>query len=149
VVQGLSPQALTFGTNPQALVDPTYRDTVLRIAEGFAKRTAVAKAIATVPPGPHHDQMVATITQQVGAQAVQQTQHLLGQLFEALRLSLATAIQQGFVTVLMFCGGVILAALFLKDVPLARHFRDESEGPGVQEVGDETGAPAPSGITGS
>jgi hypothetical protein len=74
---------------------------------------------------------------------------LLGQLFEALRLSLATAIQQGFVTVLAFCGGVILASLFLKDVPLAKHFRDESEGPCVQEAGDETGAPAPSGITGS
>jgi MFS family permease len=149
VVQGLSPQALTFGTNPQALVDPTYRDTVVRIAEGFAKRNAVAKAIATVPPGPHHDQMVTTVTQQVGAQAIQQTQHLLGQLFDALRLSLATAIQQGFVTVLVFCGGVILAALFLKDVPLAKHFRDESEGPGAQEAGDETGAPAPSSITGS
>lgn len=143
VVQGLSQEALTFGTNPQALVDPTYRDTVVRIAERFAKRTAVAKAIAAVPPGPHHDQTVAIITQQVGAQAVQQTQHLLRQLFEVLRLSLATAIGQGFVMVLVFCGGVILAALFLKDVPLARHFRDASEEPGAQEVGDETGAPAP------
>jgi len=121
----LTPAGLKFATDPQVLLNPTYHDTVVQTAEGFAKRSAAAKAAASVPPGPNHDQVVASITPHALAQAVQQTQHLLNQVFEALRLSLAVAIQRGFVAVLVFSGGVLLAALFLKDVPLAKEFRDE------------------------
>ena len=138
-VKQLTSQGLKFATNTQVLVNPTYRDTVVHTSEGFAVRSAVAQATAHVPPGPRHDQTVATITRQVTAQAIQQTQHLLNQVFDALRLSLAVTIQHSFVTVLIFCAGVLLAALFLKDVPLAKQFRDEA-GTGGEESKADTSA---------
>ena len=124
-VKQLTPAGLKFATNTQVLINPAYRDTVVQTAQGFAVHNAVAQATANVPAGPSHDQTVAAITQKVTAQAMQQTHALLFQVFDALRLSLADAIQHSFVTVLFFCGGVILAALFLKDVPLAKSFREE------------------------
>ena len=51
----------------------------------------------------------------------------------ALKLSLAVAIQHGFVTILFFCIATIVVAFFLKDVPLAKEFRED---PG--ETGAET-----------
>ncbi|HJT58144.1 MAG TPA: hypothetical protein VJ761_16690, partial [Ktedonobacteraceae bacterium] len=117
-VRQLTPAGLKFATNPQVLINPTYHDTVVKTAEGFA----VAQATSHIPPGPGHSQAVATAT----AQAIQQVQHLLNQVFDALRLSLAVAIQHGFVTILFFCIVTIVAAFFLKDVPLAREFRQES-----------------------
>ena len=124
-VKQLTPQGLKFATDPQALLNPTYRDTVVQTAQGFAKRVAATKVAASVPPGPNHDQIVASMTPHALAQAVQQTQVLLNQVFEALRLSLSVAIQKGFVAVLIFAVGVLLATFFLKDVPLAKEFRDE------------------------
>ncbi|MGI9057981.1 MAG: MDR family MFS transporter [Ktedonobacteraceae bacterium] len=125
-VKQLTPAGLKFATNTQVLINPTYRDTVVHTAEGFAVRNAVAQATANVPPGPNHDQTVAAIAQRVTAQTIQQTQHLLNQVFDALRLSLAVAIQHSFVAVLFFCGAVIIASIFLKDVPLAKNFREET-----------------------
>ncbi|MEO8957156.1 MAG: MDR family MFS transporter [Ktedonobacteraceae bacterium] len=125
-VKQLTPAGLKFATNTQVLINPTYRDTVVHTAEGFAVRNAVAQATANVPPGPNHDQTVAAIAQKVTAQTIQQTQHLLNQVFDALRLSLAVAIQHSFVAVLFFCGAVIIASIFLKDVPLAKNFREET-----------------------
>src|SRR5258707_373608 len=46
-VQRLTPAGLKFATNPQVLINPTYRDTVVKTAEGFA----LAKATANIPPG--------------------------------------------------------------------------------------------------
>lgn len=117
-VRQLTPQGLKFATNPQVLVNPTYHDTVVKTAEGFA----VAQATAHIPPGPEYNQAAAA----AAAQAIQQVQHLLNQVFEALKLSLAVAIQHGFVTILFFCIVTIVAAFFLKDVPLAKEFRQES-----------------------
>ncbi len=88
----------------------------MRTAESFAQKIAVAH----VPPGPQHNQVAAS----VAAQAVQQVQHLLNQVFEALRLSLALAIQHGLVAVLFFCAAAILATFFLKDVPQNRASTD-------------------------
>ncbi len=134
-IKQLTPEGLKFATNTQVLINPTYRDTVVHTAEGFAVRSAVAQATASVPAGPNHDQTVAAITQKVTAQTMQQTQHLLNQVFDALRLSLAVAIEHSFVAVLCFCGLVIIAAIFLKDVPLAKHFREEtSVTPGTNEA---------------
>jgi len=139
-VKQLTPAGLKFATNTQVLINPTYRDTVVHTAEGFAVRDAVAQATANVPPGPNHDQTVAAITQKVTAQTIQQTQHLLNQVFDALRLSLAVAIQHSFVAVLFFCGAVIIASIFLKDVPLAKNFREETSAtPGTNEA--DTSAP--------
>ena len=120
-VKQLTPAGLKFATNPQVLINSTYRDTVVKTAEGFAQRVAIAQATANIPPGPRHDQVAAA----AAAQAIQQTQHLLSQVFEALKLSLAVAIQHGFVTILFFCIATIVVAFFLKDVPLAKEFREE------------------------
>ena len=125
-VKQLTPAGLKFATNTQVLINPAYRDTIVHTAQTYAVHSAVAQATANVPAGPFHDQTVATITQKVTAQVMQQTHTLLFQVFDALRLSLAVAIQHSFVTVLIFCGGVILAALFLKDVPLSTNFREEA-----------------------
>ena len=111
-VKQLTPQGVKFATNPQALVNPTYRDTVVSTAKHFAAQSAVAQ----VPPGPQHDQVAAS----VAAQAMQQAQHLLDQVFAALKLSLAFAIQHGFIAVLVFCGVIIVATFFLKDVPMTQ-----------------------------
>ncbi|HYT42000.1 MAG TPA: hypothetical protein VEP90_06620, partial [Methylomirabilota bacterium] len=62
--------------------------------------------------------------------------HLLNQVFEALRLSLAVAIQHGFIAVLVFCGATILATFFLKDVPMSQQSGETSEESGAV-VGSE------------
>jgi EmrB/QacA subfamily drug resistance transporter len=118
----LTPAGLKFATNTEVLVSPAYRNTVVSTAKSFAVRDAVAKATAHIPPGPYHDQTVAAITQRVSAQVAQQVTHLLNQVFDALRLSLAVAIQHSFVATLIFCSGVIVAAIFLKDVPLRKSY---------------------------
>src|SRR2546421_3705913 len=123
VAHRLTPAGLKFATSPQALVNPAYRATVVSTAQRFAAQRAVAQ----VPPGPQHN----VIAQQVALQAMQQAQHLLNQVFEALRLSLAVAIQHGFIAVLVFCAATILAAFFLKDVPMVQQ---------SSEAFDETGA---------
>ncbi|WIG59248.1 MAG: putative MFS-type transporter [Ktedonobacterales bacterium] len=127
----LSPQALKFATDTQALVNPTYRDTVVHTAQQFA----VHFATLNMPPGTQRDAVAAQVSQQTAA--------LLQQVFAALRQSLATGIQHGFLTVLVFCVGVLVAAVFLKDVPLAKTFREEqSNGTGVQgDVASEYAAP--------
>jgi hypothetical protein len=111
-VKQLTPQGVKFATNPQVLVNPTYRDTVVSTAKHFAAQSAVAQ----VPPGPQHDQVATS----VAAQAMQQAQHLLDQVFAALKLSLAYAIQHGFIALLVFCGVIIVATFFLKDVPMTQ-----------------------------
>jgi EmrB/QacA subfamily drug resistance transporter len=138
-VRQLTPAGLKFAIDPQVLTNPVYKNTVVKTAEGFAAQSAAAKATAHIPPGPQHD----AVAHQAAAQAILQVQHMLDQVFAALQLSLAVAIQHGFVTVLVFCGGVLLASFFLKDVPLSKQFRDES---GTQKPGEEntvdTSAPA-------
>ncbi|HEX6479730.1 MAG TPA: MDR family MFS transporter [Ktedonobacteraceae bacterium] len=111
-VKQLTPQGVKFATNPQVLVNPTYRDTVVNTAKHFAAQSAVAQ----VPPGPQHDQIAAS----VATQAMQQAQYLLDQVFATLKLSLAFAIQHGFIAVLVFCGVIIVATFFLKDVPMTQ-----------------------------
>jgi hypothetical protein len=134
-VKQLTPAGLKFAANPQALIDPTYRDTVVKTAEGFA----VAQATSHIPPGPQHNQAAAA----AAAQAIQQTQHLLNQVFEALKFSLAVAIQHGFVTILFFCIATIVVAFFLKDVPLAKEFREESREKSSTETSEQDVSVAP------
>ncbi len=130
-VQQLTPEGIKYATDPQILVDATYRDTVVKTAVNFAKAKTVPKVVAQavqqaqVPPGPQHKAAVDAISQhvsaEVSAQVTAQVTHLLQQVFEALKQSLSVAIQHGFMTVLLFCGGVLLSALFLRDVPLKSH----------------------------
>ncbi len=138
-VQQLTPAGLKFATDPQVLTNPVYKATVIKTAEGFAAKVAAAKATANIPPGPQHD----AIAHQAAAQAILQVQHTLNQVFDALRLSLAVAIQHGFVAVLIFCVGILVASFLLKDVPLSKQFHEE---PGTQKPDAEkpadTSAPA-------
>ncbi len=109
-VQQLTPAGLKYATDPQVLVNSTYRNSIVQTAQHYAVQSAIAK----IPPGPQHNQMAASIA----AQVMQQVQHLLNQVFDALKISLTIAIQHGLVAVLVFSAAMILGALFLKDIPL-------------------------------
>jgi EmrB/QacA subfamily drug resistance transporter len=100
-VRRLAADGIAVAVNPQALVSPAYRQTLAR--------HALATAAARVPVGPRHDQLEVAVTWQA--------HQILQQVFEAFRFSLATAIQHGLLTVLLFCGGAFLAACFVRDAP--------------------------------
>jgi EmrB/QacA subfamily drug resistance transporter len=121
----LPPQALQYATNTQALINPTYRDTIVKTATNDAQKAAVSQAIAKIPAGPHHDQSVATTTQQVSTQVAHNVQQVLTQVFSALKEALMGALTHGFWTILVFCIIGLIATFFLKDVPLAKHFKEE------------------------
>lgn len=119
VAQRLTPAGLQAATSPQVLVNPAYRATVVQTAQHFAAQSAVAH----VPPGPQHNQIAAT----VAAQAMQQAQQMLDSVFVALKLSLAFAIQHGLIAVLVFCGAIIVASFFLKDIPMIQQSGETSD----------------------
>ena len=123
----LTPQGLKFATNPQVLVNSQYHDTVVQTAKGIAQKIAVAQ----VPPGPQHDQIAAS----VATQAAQQVLHLLSQVFETLRLSLAVALQHGFIAVLLFSISALVATFFLKDVSMTQQ-QPVEEADEVMEAGE-------------
>ncbi len=129
VAHQLTPAGLKAATNPQVLVNPAYRDTVVHTAQHFAAQSAIGH----VPPGPQHDQIAVS----VAAQAMQQAQHLLEQVFGALKLSLAFAIQHGLIAVLIFCGAIILATFFLKDVPMVQQPSEAPVEAGAAAVSEE------------
>src|SRR6266849_6223692 len=60
VAHQLTPAGLTVATNPQVLVNPTYRAAVVRTAQRFAAQSAVTH----VPPSPQHDQIAASAAAQ-------------------------------------------------------------------------------------
>ena len=147
--QRLTPAGLAAATNPQALVNQTYHDTVIAQAKHYAAQAAVAQAQAAgkIPGGPAHDAVVAAIAQQAQAQAVQ----LIGQIFAALKQSLVVGIQHGFIAAFCIALLVLVVAFFLKDVPLSKSFREEPKpgaapapappsAPQAEETGQETGA---------
>jgi MFS family permease len=107
---------------------------------GASQLPAQALAAATNPQvltnPAYHDQVVANAVKYGGA-AAQQT---LDQIFTALQHSLAVAIGQGFVVVLGFSLVMLVATLFLKNVPLRATW-------GAAPAGAETPATAPSSET--
>jgi MFS family permease len=123
----LSPQALKYATDTQSLINPTYRATVVNTATQYARTAAQKQAIASahVPPGPNHDQIVASIGQQAANQAAQATQQLLNHVFEALRQALAIGVTRGFLAVLIFCAIAFVAVFFMEDIPLAKRAQEK------------------------
>lgn len=103
-VQLLTPAGVKAVTNPQVLVSSNTRDQLTRQAISFT-RQAVA---AHIPAGPGQSAAIA--------QAVAQTQHLLAVIFHDLIVSLAVAIQNGFLVALVCCVLTLIVALFLKEV---------------------------------
>ncbi len=125
-VQQLTPAGLKFATDPQVLVNSTYRDTVVHTAQQFA----VQHAVVQIPPGPQHDQVAASVAAQV--------QQMLAQVFDALKVSLTFAIQHGLVAVFVFSLAMVLAAFFLKDIPLSK---EHSPAPTEQPESSEENLP--------
>jgi len=125
----LTPQGVKFATDPQILTTPVYHDTVQHTLQQFA----VQQATAHIPAGPNHEQAVAAATQQ----AIQQANGLLVRAIDAVRLSLETAIVQGFIGMLVFAVLIIVAAYFLKDIP----FRGQEEW-GAASAPTHTASPA-------
>ncbi|HEX8730794.1 MAG TPA: MFS transporter, partial [Ktedonobacterales bacterium] len=119
----LTPAGLAAATNPQVLVSQQYHDQLVARAQGYAAQAAVAQAQAAgqIPSGPAHDSVVAAIVQQARTETAQ----LLAQVFDALRHSLAVGIQHGLWATLIIGALALVVAFFLKDVPLAKTFREE------------------------
>jgi len=110
LVKQIAPENLKAATDPQILMNPVYRDTIIQKSQWFA----VNNAIAHVPAGPLHDQIATALVVQV----MRQTQNHLNQVFEALKPALAVALRDGFVTVLVFSMAAILVTFFLKDISM-------------------------------
>ncbi|HLZ22379.1 MAG TPA: MDR family MFS transporter [Ktedonobacterales bacterium] len=132
----LPPALLSAATNERALTDPAYRTQVTHIAT----QAALKQAIAAIPPGPQHDQTVATLLQTVP----QQVQNLLNGIFDATRLSLSVGIHNGFIAGVLACVLVVVATLFLKDVPLSRTFHQPPAKSGESQP-EEVGEAVPAG----
>lgn len=98
---------LKAATERQVLTSATYRQSIIK--QGVSTTINAAHVSA----GPQHDSMIASLTQQ--------TTTLLNQLFEVVRQALATGIHQAFVVSFCLCLVILVATLFLKDVPLARN----------------------------
>jgi EmrB/QacA subfamily drug resistance transporter len=141
----LPPSFLSAATSQQVLILPGYKQQLVHLATGAAVRQAVAQATANVPPGPQHAQTVAAITTQVTTQVTAQVTHLLDQIFEATRLSLATGVQHGFWFGLGICAAAFVLTLLLKDVPLRRSFEMPSPAPAT--MGRQQRARAMAGVT--
>ena len=137
--QQLTAQGIAAATNPQVLVNQQYHDSLVNTAKQFAARGAVAAAQAQgkIPSGPGHDAAVNAIASQAAAQA----QHLLEQIFAALKHSLMLGIQHGLTVVLLFALIMLVATFFLKDVKLATHFREEHAPAAPQTAPEEAAAP--------
>jgi hypothetical protein len=102
-------------------------DITAHLPAGASQLPAQALAAATNPQvlvnQAYHDEVVANAVK-YGGQAAQQT---LDQIFTALQHSLAIGIQQGLLVVLGFSLVMLVATLFLKNVPLRAGWGDVSE----------------------
>ncbi len=92
-LQALTPAELKLATNPQTLINPNYRSTLTQVVQKNVRN------LARTP---------------------QQTQQLLQQIFNVLRQALAVALQHGFISIFICSLGVLVAACFLKDVPMRK-----------------------------
>jgi hypothetical protein len=93
------PSGVGARTETRVLTDPADRDEQIH--------RAIEVAVASVPAGPEHDQSVAI--------SVARARDHPSQAYEALRISLAVAVQRGLAAALFFCGGAIIAACFVTD----------------------------------
>lgn len=124
-IERLTPAGWQAATNTQILINQDYRNAVIHTAQ----QAAVKSATANIPPGPQHDA--------VAQQAAQQTLQMLTSVFDALKQALVQGIQHGFLVVLIFCGGALIAALFLKDIPLPKSWQEQKPAATTGEPGQE------------
>jgi hypothetical protein len=121
LMKQIAPENLKAATDPQILMNSTYRDTIIQKSQ----QLAVNNAVAHVPAGPLRDQIATTLA----AQVMRQMQNYLNQVFEVLKPALAVALRDGFVTVLVFSMAAVLATFFLKDIAIT----DSDEDPVLLE----------------
>ena len=146
--------AATDPNNLQRVIgDPSLQHDAIQAAIAQADKTvvpqavqsAVAKATANVPPGPGHDQAVATITKQVTEQVTQaihtQLTDALNQLFVVAKDALLVSIQAAFWTALVIAVITLILTFFLKDVPLIKSWETPANAQGGQQLG-EAGEPS-------
>jgi EmrB/QacA subfamily drug resistance transporter len=119
---------------------PYHDSTVARITDQVTKQTtdAVTKQVTAQATPQITQQVTHQIMVQATTQITNSVHHLLQQVFDALRLALAVGIERGFITIFVFCIFVLLASLFLKDVPLTKSYRDETstmQGKSEEKVG--------------
>jgi len=119
LVKQIASADLKAATDPQILMNPAYRDTIVQKSQQFA----VNNAVAHVPASPWYNHIVTVLA----ARTVQQTRDHLNQVFEALKPALAVALRNGFIAVLVFSVGAILAAFFLKDISMVQHFDEDPD----------------------
>jgi EmrB/QacA subfamily drug resistance transporter len=115
-----------------------------------AVQAAVAKATANVPPGPGHDETVATITTQVTQQVTQaihtQLAETLNQLFVVAKDALLVGIQAAFWTALVIAVIILILTFFLKDAPLIKSWEtpaNAQSGQQPREIGAASGPSQP------
>jgi len=110
----------------------TFSNSIVQQLPGDIVRRLPSQGLALVtdPQVLINDSQQRLIVQMVGRDAAQR-------IFDGLRLSLTTATQLGLTTVLLLCIAAILAACFLKDIPLATRFSDEATGSGNISVSNE------------
>jgi EmrB/QacA subfamily drug resistance transporter len=111
-IQQLTPAGWQAATNPQILISSDYQKYVIQQAQ----QAASAHAAANIPPGAQHDA--------VAQQAAQGTLQMLNQVFAALKESLIAAIQHGLLAMLLFALCALVAAFFLKDIPLVKSWNE-------------------------
>lgn len=87
-------------------------------------------AMATNPQALVNPAYHATVVQAAGTQA----QGILGQVFEAVKQALVTAIQQGFLAVLVMAGLILVLAFLFKDASLTDEATLEIESEKMKEV---------------
>ncbi len=114
VIKQLTPAGWKAATNPQVLVSTQAHDQLVQATQRLATQN--------IPPGPQHTLVAQQISQ------------MLNQVFAALKLSMVVAIQHGMFVVLGLGGAMVIATLFLKDVPMLE-WRDENQpAPAVSET---------------
>jgi hypothetical protein len=113
-----------------------------------AVHAAVTRATANVPPGPGHDEAVATITKQVTEQVTQaihtQLTGALNQLFVVAKDALLVSIQAAFWMALVIAVVILTLAFFLKDVPLVKSWETQTSAQGGQQPAEVGEASEPS-----
>ncbi len=141
----LPAKLLQAATNQEVLTSTDAQHQIRDAATQGAVHAAVARASASVPPGPAHDTIVQQITNTVTQQVTQQVHTLFDQIFLATKEALAIAIQHAFVAGLIICALVIVTTFFLKDVPLSSSHGPAPAPAPVQEGAPASGTPAAAG----
>jgi EmrB/QacA subfamily drug resistance transporter len=109
----MTPAGVKAATNPQILLNDQYRHNIETTGRQIAVARAVEEATANLPAGPQRDVIAKQVTDKTTQSVNQYIQQVLG----ATRDSLAVAIHDGFLVLLVFGVLMLVTTFFLVDVP--------------------------------